>query len=115
MPHNFYLHTSLVQSRVTVRTPKALKQALLYNVFDTALALNCAFFVNCSILIGRHIHIPIAVSNYIHPIVIFEPHARSFTSFKNFLFICFTVKSSPQSSRHLKGVDTFYQRETQKG
>lgn len=53
MPHNFYLHSSLVQSRVTKRTEKALRQALCYNVVDTAVALNVAFFVNSSILIGN--------------------------------------------------------------
>lgn len=51
MPHNFYLHSSLVQSRKVVRTPGNLRQAFFYNLIDCALSLNIAFFVNSSILI----------------------------------------------------------------
>jgi manganese transport protein len=51
MPHNFYLHSSLVQSRKIVRTPGNLRQAFWYNLIDCALSLNIAFFVNSAILI----------------------------------------------------------------
>jgi manganese transport protein len=51
MPHNLYLHSALVQSRKVERTPEGLKQALKYNFIDSAIALNCAFFVNAAILI----------------------------------------------------------------
>ncbi|MEO6347295.1 MAG: Nramp family divalent metal transporter [Aquaticitalea sp.] len=51
MPHNLYLHSSLVQSRKIERTKKGIKQALKYNFIDSAIALNLAFFVNAAILI----------------------------------------------------------------
>ncbi len=51
MPHNLYLHSALVQTRSVKRTSEGLKEAIRYNFFDSALALNLAFFVNASILI----------------------------------------------------------------
>lgn len=51
MPHNLYLHSSLVQTRHIERTPKGIKEALKYNFMDTTLALNIAFLVNAAILI----------------------------------------------------------------
>ncbi|MBC7914447.1 MAG: Nramp family divalent metal transporter [Pyrinomonadaceae bacterium] len=51
MPHNLYLHSSLVQTRKIERTKKGILEALKYNFIDTTIALNLAFFVNASILI----------------------------------------------------------------
>jgi manganese transport protein len=51
MPHNLYLHSSLVQTREIEMTPKGIKRALRYNFIDSAIALNLAFFVNAAILI----------------------------------------------------------------
>lgn len=51
MPHNLYLHSSLVQTRKIERTSKGIKDSLKYNFIDTAVALNLAFFVNAAILI----------------------------------------------------------------
>ena len=51
MPHNLYLHSSLVQTRKIDRTGKGIKDALKYNFIDTTVALNLAFFVNAAILI----------------------------------------------------------------
>lgn len=51
MPHNLYLHSSLVQTRKFDRTPAGIKQALKYNFIDSTIALNLAFFVNAAILI----------------------------------------------------------------
>jgi manganese transport protein len=51
MPHNLYLHSSLVQTRIVHRNEKNLWQALKYNLIDSVIALNLAFFVNASILI----------------------------------------------------------------
>jgi len=51
MPHNLYLHSSLVQTRKFDRSEKGIKQALKYNFIDSAIALNLAFFVNAAILI----------------------------------------------------------------
>ncbi|MBW7867088.1 MAG: Nramp family divalent metal transporter [Brumimicrobium sp.] len=51
MPHNLYLHSSLVQSRKIERTTKGIKEALRFNFIDSAIALNMAFFVNAAILI----------------------------------------------------------------
>ncbi len=51
MPHNLYLHSSLVQSRKFDWTTKGIKEALKFNLIDSAIALNLAFFVNAAILI----------------------------------------------------------------
>jgi len=51
MPHNLYLHSSLVQTRQITRTPKGIKAAIRFNLFDTVIALNLAFVVNAAILI----------------------------------------------------------------
>lgn len=51
MPHNLYLHSSLVQTRKFDRSREGVKQALKYNFIDSAIALNLAFFVNAAILI----------------------------------------------------------------
>lgn len=51
MPHNLYLHSSLVQTRKFKRTRIKVGEALRFNFFDSAIALNLAFFVNAAILI----------------------------------------------------------------
>lgn len=51
MPHNLYLHSALVQTRVIGQTEEGKQQACKYNLVDTAVALNAAFFVNAAILI----------------------------------------------------------------
>jgi manganese transport protein len=51
MPHNLYLHSSLVQTRQFKRTPIDIKKALRFNIADSAIALNLALFVNAAILI----------------------------------------------------------------
>ncbi len=51
MPHNLYLHSSLVQTRRIGKSAKEKLQALKLNTLDSAVALNMAFFVNAAILI----------------------------------------------------------------
>lgn len=51
MPHNLYLHSSLVQTRKISPTHKGIKNAIKFNFIDSAIALNLAFFVNAAILI----------------------------------------------------------------
>jgi manganese transport protein len=51
MPHNLYLHSSLVQTRQISRTDFGIKSAIKFNLFDTVIALNLAFVVNAAILI----------------------------------------------------------------
>src|SRR5947207_8692172 len=51
MPHNLYLHSSLVQTRRFDTTDKGIWSAIKYNIIDSAIALNAAFFVNSAILI----------------------------------------------------------------
>ncbi len=51
MPHNLYLHSALVQTRQVARTVEGKRQANRYNFIDSAVALNCAFFVNAAILV----------------------------------------------------------------
>ena len=51
MPHNLYLHSSIVQSRRYERTPKGKREAIFMANIDSALALTVALFVNAAILI----------------------------------------------------------------
>ncbi|HEX8059335.1 MAG TPA: Nramp family divalent metal transporter [Cyclobacteriaceae bacterium] len=51
MPHNLYLHSSLVQTRRIDRSSKGIWTAIKYNLLDSTVALNAAFFVNAAILI----------------------------------------------------------------
>ena len=51
MPHNLYLHSSLVQTRNISNTYTGKSEACKFNLIDSAIALNGAFFVNAAILI----------------------------------------------------------------
>lgn len=51
MPHNLYLHSSLVQTRKIERTTNGIKDALKYNMIDSTVALNVALLVNGAILV----------------------------------------------------------------
>lgn len=51
MPHNLYLHSSIVQTRDTAKDGEGLKHAIRWNTFDTVFALGAAFFVNAAILV----------------------------------------------------------------
>ena len=51
MPHNLYLHSSIVQSRRYKRTPEGKREAIFMANVDSALALTVALFVNAAILV----------------------------------------------------------------
>ncbi len=51
MPHNLYLHSSIVQSRNYKRTPKGKREAIHLANVDSGLALTIALFVNAAILV----------------------------------------------------------------
>jgi len=51
MPHNLYLHSSLVQTRKIERTSIGIRRAIKFNAIDSTIALNLALFVNAAILI----------------------------------------------------------------
>lgn len=51
MPHNLYLHSSLVQTRKIKRDEKSIRFALKMSVIDSTVALNLAFLVNAAILV----------------------------------------------------------------
>src|ERR1035441_8437660 len=51
MPHNLYLHSSIVQSRRYQRTPEGKREAIFMANVDSALALMIALFVNAAILV----------------------------------------------------------------
>ena len=51
MPHNLYLHSSIVQSRSYKRTPAGKREAIHMANVDSAAALSVALFVNAGILI----------------------------------------------------------------
>jgi manganese transport protein len=51
MPHNLYLHSSIVQTRQYGRSFKDLKEAIQGAYTDSTVALTLAFFVNAAILV----------------------------------------------------------------
>ena len=51
MPHNLFLHSSLVQTRRIGKTEPELRQACWFNFVDSAIALNAAMLVNAAILV----------------------------------------------------------------
>ncbi len=51
MPHNLYLHSSIVQTRAYERTPNGKREALRFANIDSFAALMLALFVNAAILI----------------------------------------------------------------
>src|SRR5262245_57244279 len=51
MPHNLYLHSSIVQTRAFSTDTSGKREALRFAVFDSTLALGFALFINAAILI----------------------------------------------------------------
>ena len=51
MPHNLYLHSSIVQTRAFGTDRKGKREALRYAVFDSTVALGFALFINAAILV----------------------------------------------------------------
>jgi manganese transport protein len=51
MPHNLYLHSSIVQTRAYERTDEGRRQAIRYATIDSTFALMLALFVNGAILV----------------------------------------------------------------
>ncbi len=51
MPHNLYLHSSIVQTRAYPRTDEGKRDALRLATIDSTLSLGFAFFVNAAILV----------------------------------------------------------------
>ncbi len=63
MPHNLYLHSSIVQTRNWQDTPAKKREAIKFGTIDSTIALSLALFINAAILIlaaavfyvsGRH-------------------------------------------------------------
>ena len=51
MPHNLYLHSSIVQTRRFERSPSGRREAIKFATIDSSAALMFALFINASILI----------------------------------------------------------------
>ena len=51
MPHNLYLHSSIVQTRQIEQTEPGRRMAIKFATIDSTLALFLAFFVNAAILV----------------------------------------------------------------
>src|SRR6059036_1821931 len=51
MPHNLYLHSSIVQTRKFEQTPMGQRQAIKFATIDSTFALMFALFINAAILI----------------------------------------------------------------
>jgi manganese transport protein len=60
MPHNLYLHSSIVQTRAFEQTPRGRREALRFAYIDSNVALIFALFINAGILIlgaaAFHVH-----------------------------------------------------------
>ncbi len=51
MPHNLYLHSSVVQTRRYKESPEGKREAIRFSGIDSVIALSLAFFVNAAILV----------------------------------------------------------------
>jgi manganese transport protein len=51
MPHNLYLHSSIVQTRAFGFSARDRREAVRYAIFDSTLALGFALFINAAILV----------------------------------------------------------------
>ncbi|HKV81941.1 MAG TPA: Nramp family divalent metal transporter [Candidatus Sulfotelmatobacter sp.] len=51
MPHNLYLHSSIVQTRAFGISTRDRREAVRYAIFDSTLALGFALFINAAILV----------------------------------------------------------------
>jgi manganese transport protein len=51
MPHNLYLHSSLVQTRAFTENAKGKREAIRFATLDSTLALGFSLFINAAILI----------------------------------------------------------------
>jgi manganese transport protein len=51
MPHNLYLHSSIVQTRKYEQTPAGKREAIKFATIDSTMALMFALFINAAILI----------------------------------------------------------------
>jgi manganese transport protein len=51
MPHNLYLHSSIVQTRIIEQTTEGVRSAIKFATIDSTASLLLAFFVNAAILI----------------------------------------------------------------
>jgi manganese transport protein len=51
MPHNLYLHSSIVQTRKYEQTPDGKREAIRFATLDSTVALMFALFINAAILI----------------------------------------------------------------
>ena len=51
MPHNLYLHSSIVQTRKFEQTPEGKREAIKFATIDSTVALMFALFINAAILI----------------------------------------------------------------
>lgn len=51
MPHNLYLHSSIIQTRDWDDTPEKKREAIKFGTIDSTVALSLALFINSAILI----------------------------------------------------------------
>ncbi len=51
MPHNLYLHSSIVQTRKYAQTTAGRREAVRYAFLDSTIALSLALFINAAILV----------------------------------------------------------------
>jgi manganese transport protein len=51
MPHNLYLHSSIIQTRKFAPTPEGKREAIKFGTIDSTVALMLALFINAAILV----------------------------------------------------------------
>src|SRR5438876_277093 len=61
MPHNLYLHSSIVQTRKFEQTPRGKREAIKFATIDSTVALMFALFINGAILVVLSMQLGFAV------------------------------------------------------
>jgi manganese transport protein len=51
MPHNLYLHSSIVQTRAFAENPRGKREAIRFATLDSTIALGFSLFINAAILV----------------------------------------------------------------
>jgi natural resistance-associated macrophage protein len=52
MPHNLYLHSSLVLSRkINTNSKSAVKEANIYNAIESSISLSVSFIINFALVV----------------------------------------------------------------
>src|SRR5437016_4644797 len=91
MPHNLYLHSSIVQTRAYARTPAGKREAIRYSQIDSTVALTIAIVVTMAwgesgtarLLILSQVVLSMQLSFAVFPLAMFTGDRRKMGEFTN--------------------------------